>query len=219
MQRLRLRFGRSKPLHYLSHLDMLRMWERIFRRASIPISYTDGFTPRPRISIAAPLAIGMTSEYELMDIWLSEMMSVLDLENEIQAQFPGGLMIYDIHDVENNSPSLQSLLLDAEYEVTQHTDRQREVIQTSIKCLLAKEQLSWHHARGEKTHYYDLRKLIDNLWIIDYQTGKCVLGMRLLCGDRGSGRPDQVIRALNFDSYPESIHRNRLIIQDIIENN
>jgi radical SAM-linked protein len=195
------------------------MWERIFRRALIPISYSDGFTPRPKISIAVPLAIGMTSEYELMDIWLSEMMSVIELENEIQAQLPDGLIIYDIHDVENNGPALQSLLLHAEYDVIQHTDRQREDIQTSIKYLLAKEELSWHHARGEKTHYYDLRKLVDSVWIIDYQTGKCVLGMRLLCGDKGSGRPEQVIRALNFDSYPESIHRNRLIIQDIIDSN
>ncbi len=70
MQRLRLTFARAKELVYISHLDITRLWERVFRRADLPLTYSQGFSPHPKISIAAPLALGVTSEGELMDVEL-----------------------------------------------------------------------------------------------------------------------------------------------------
>jgi radical SAM-linked protein len=61
MQRLRITFARGKELKYISHLDLMRLWQRALRRADIPLAYSQGFSPHPRLSIAAPLAIGVTS--------------------------------------------------------------------------------------------------------------------------------------------------------------
>ena len=68
MQRIRISFSRGEKVKYISHLDLMRLWERALRRASIPIAYSQGFSPHPKISIAAPLPIGVTSDGEFMDI-------------------------------------------------------------------------------------------------------------------------------------------------------
>ncbi len=57
MQRVRLVFEKGAPLRFIGHLDLVRMWERAFRRAELPLAYTLGFTPHPRLTFAAPLAL------------------------------------------------------------------------------------------------------------------------------------------------------------------
>ena len=60
MLRLRIKFSRGEQLKFLSHLDLMRLWERALRRAGINPAYSEGFSPHPRISLAAPLAVGVT---------------------------------------------------------------------------------------------------------------------------------------------------------------
>ena len=75
MPRLRVRFSRGEELKFISHLDIMRLWQRALRRAGISLVYSEGFNPRPRLSLAAPLAVGVTSEAELMDIYLTGQVS------------------------------------------------------------------------------------------------------------------------------------------------
>ena len=70
MQRLRIKFSRGPEVKFISHLDIVRLWQRAFNRAGIEIAYSTGFSPHPRIALAAPLALGVTSEAELMDIFV-----------------------------------------------------------------------------------------------------------------------------------------------------
>ena len=65
MHRLRVRFKRGGEVKFISHLDLIRLWQRAFQRARIPIAYSEGFSPHPRISLAAPLPIRVTSDAEL----------------------------------------------------------------------------------------------------------------------------------------------------------
>ena len=214
MQRLRLRFGRTEELKYISHPDVIRTWERSFRRVNIPLSYSQGFTPHPQISIASPLAVGMTSDVELMDIRLSTWMPPQSLTMKLAGQIPRGLQLLDTWIVGLNFPSLQSILAFAEYVVVINTERNRQDVQDSIESLLRKKELTWFHHRAEKTHYYDLRALIEDIWIINCNSSGYSLGMRLCCGHAGSARPEQVVSALGFCQYPVSIHRSKLIMED-----
>jgi len=59
MFRLRVRFCRGEELKFISHLDIIRLWLRAMRRAGIPLEYTEGFSPHPRISLAVPLSVGL----------------------------------------------------------------------------------------------------------------------------------------------------------------
>jgi len=109
-------------------------------------------------------------------------------------------------------PSLQSQVSYAEYEVETETDKDQAGIKTAIDSLLSLEKLPWHHQRDTGTRSYDLRALIDDLWLVNWRRGHCAIGMRLRCDSGGSGRPEQVAAALGFDR-PISISRTRLILK------
>jgi len=213
MQRLRLRFGRGEEVKFISHLDIMRFWERAFRRAGMPLAYSQGFTPHPRISLAAPLAVGVTSEAELMDVWLNRWMPPQSFVMSAKQQLPPGFTIFEAWQVGLNMPSLQSCLGFAEYHIVMEIKQTKQEVESSLHSLLQAEELPWHHSRGSKLHFYDLRRLIDDLWLIDYHDSCYILGMRLHCDASGSGRPEQVTAALGFPQYPKSIHRTRLILK------
>jgi radical SAM-linked protein len=213
MQRLRVKFGRGEEVKYISHLDMLRFWERAFRRAGVPLAYSQGFTAHPRISLAAPLAVGVTSEAELMDVWLNKWMPPQSFVMRVKSQLPRDFDIFDAREVGLNVPALQSSLAFAEYCVQVNTEKSELQVEVSLRSLLQAKELPWHHSRGSKMHFYDLRALIDDLWIVSYHNSLYILGMRLRCDANGSGRPEQVAAALGFSQYPESIHRTKLVLK------
>ena len=214
MQRLRVKFGRREEVKFISHLDIVRFWHRALRRAAIPLAYSQGFTPHPQISVAAPLAVGVTSEAELMDVWLNRWMPPQSFMMRLKSQLPPGLEVFEVWQVGLNLPSVQSCVAFAEYRVEIGADRTKQDLQTSLRSLLQASELPWHHSRGDKERFYDLRALMDDLWLMESRAvSHYVLGMRLWCDARGSGRPEQVTAALGFSSYPESIHRTKLILK------
>ncbi len=212
MQRLRLKFGRGEELKFLSHLDLMRLWERALRRAGLPLAYSEGFTPHPRIALAAPLSVGVTSEAELMDVFLSRWMAPDSFVAQAKKQLPQGLDLPEAWPVGLNIPSLQSQVRFAEYKVEVDTEKARQEVESAVRSLLSAEELPWHHFRDTGARHYDLRALVDNLWLIDCRDSLCVLGMRLRCDARGSGRPEQVAKALGFSQRPKFIHRTKLIL-------
>ena len=212
MQRLRVTFSRSDGLKFISHLDMMRLWQRALRRADIPLAYSQGFSPHPRLSLAAPLAIGVTSSAELMDVFLQRRVSPHFFLKTVSPQLPTGIDISEVVEIGSGLPSLQSQILYAEYEVCMETDREPREVEDAVRSLLAKDTLPWQHTRDKEIRRYDLRRLIEDIWMIDRNSHECTLGMRLRCDSAGTGRPEQVTSALGFDNPPKSIHRTGLIL-------
>ncbi len=213
MQRLRIRFRRGEEIKFISHLDIMRLWQRALNRAGISLAYSEGFSPHPRMSLAVPLAVGVTSEVELMDIVLSTWASPHSFTAAVANQLPAGIQILQVYQIPPTAPSLQSQASCAEYEVGLQDERELKDIETAITSLLSLKQLPWQHQRDTGPRSYDLRALIDNLWLIDWRSGSGTLGMRLRCDSTGSGRPEQVAAALGFTQYPRSIHRTKLILK------
>jgi radical SAM-linked protein len=211
MHRLRLKFGRGPQLKFLSHLDLMRLWERLFRRARVELSYSEGFSPHPRISLAAPLAVGITSIAELMDVFLSRQTTPGNFVQSVAPQLPEGISIIDIHSVSLEAPSLQSRLRFAEYLIEEEGQPGTADVESSMKALLALDTLPWHHTRDTGERFYDLRPLIDDLWMEARKDNMYTIGMRLRCDSSGSGRPEQVSKALGFGGTPASIQRTKLI--------
>lgn len=211
MHRLRLKFSRGPQLKFLSHLDLMRLWERVFRRARVELAYSEGFSPHPKMSLAAPLAVGVTSKAELMDVLLSRRTTSGNFVQEVALQLPEGICIIDVQPVALEAPSLQSRLRFAEYEVEVEAEQETGEVEISLKSLLALDTLPWHHARDTGERFYDLRPLLDDLWIAGKKDEVYTIGMRLRCDSSGSGRPEQVIKALGFAGTPPSIERTKLI--------
>jgi len=212
MFRLRVRFSRGEELKFISHLDIIRLWVRALRRAQIPLEYTEGFSPHPRISLAVPLSVGVTAENELMDISMTKVISPHWFTDTVNRQLPEGLKVLEATPISPNVPSLQSQVRFTQYQVAVRTDKSEEETKTAIDNLLAAESIPWHHERDTGRKSYDLRGLIDDIWLIEFKPSSCVLGMRLRCDETGSGRPEQVALALGFAEYPESIQRTKLLL-------
>lgn len=213
MQRLRIRFSRGEAVQFISHLDIMRLWQRALNRAGISLAYSEGFNPHPRMSLAVPLAVGVTSEAELMDIALSKWISPHSFTALLSQQLPSGIEILQVHQIPLTLPSLQSHVSYAEYEVKVETRMGRREIESAIAELLSLRHLPWEHQRDTGPRRYDLRALINDLWLIDCGDGHGTLGMKLRCDNIGSGRPEQVALALGFEQYPFSIHRTGLVLR------
>jgi hypothetical protein len=78
--------------------------------------------------------------------------------------------------------------------------------------LLEAEHLPWQHKRDKEIRRYDLRALVQDIWLEEWDDAECVLGMRLRHDSTGAGRPEQVVKALGFPNPPKSIHRTKVIL-------
>ncbi|MFC2016940.1 TIGR03936 family radical SAM-associated protein [Chloroflexota bacterium] len=213
MQRLRIRFCRGEEIKFISHLDLMRLWQRALQRAGVSLAYSEGFSPHHRISLAAPLSVGVTSEAELMDIVCTKWVSPHWFISAVSQQLPPGIEILQVYQIAPGMPSLQSQVRYAEYMVEVETEKERKDIGPAITSLLSMKHLPWHHQRDTGRRSYDLRALIDDLRLIDWHHPYATIGMRLRCDNSGSGRPEQVADALGFSHHPRLIHRTKLILK------
>jgi radical SAM-linked protein len=214
VQRLRVTFCRGEEVKYITHLDIMRFWERALRRAAIPLAYSQGYSPGPRISLAAPLPVGVTSTGELLDVYLSRRVTPYDFIKTVSQQLPAGIAMREVREVGLGLPSLQSQVRWSEYQVDVPTDRSREEVEAALAELLAAESLPWQHQREKEVRRYDLRSLVQDLWLESLADGFCTLGMRLRTDSQGSGRAEQVTAALGFSEPPLRIERRKLILEE-----
>ena len=95
VQRIRIRYAKRGPLRFTSHRDFARAFERAIRRASVPIAYSQGFTPHPKISYASAAPTGVASEAEYLEIGLQAPVDPDELRRALDASLPPGLDILD----------------------------------------------------------------------------------------------------------------------------
>lgn len=214
VQRLRVTFRRGEELKYITHLDLMRTWERVLRRAEIPLAYSEGFTPHPQLSFAAALPVGVVGEREVVDVFLSERVSPAAFMKAAAAQAPPGLEILSVEEVGLGLPSLQSEMRWAEYEVEMPSDgRTPEEAREAIERFLAAESIPWEHQREKQTKRYDIRAVVQDLRLLDSPPGRIRLWMRLRHDQEVAGRAEQVAAALGLPE-PERIVRTRLVLAE-----
>ncbi len=208
VQRLRITFGKSGPLKYTSNLDMAKIWERVLRRAGLPILYTRGFNTRPRIQLAMPLPLGITSECEILDIALRESIEIdaAMLTASLLRVAPHGLSIHAIDDVDLREGTVQSRIISAEYRIHFVDPLEAGVLQERIADILLRKTIVVEKVRKRKRSVMDLRPLIIGLRIDE--TGDLIA--HLSVGERGNMRPDQLIEAMGLADYHHHAHRFKL---------
>ncbi len=210
-QRLRTTFAKGEEIKYISHLDLMRLWERALRRAGVPLAYSKGFNPRPRISLAAPLPLGFTGRAELMDVLLTRPTSPLDFARRVRAALPPGLDIVSAEEVYIKLPALQTQVRWSEYRAAVASDEGLEEMEGRVERILAAETLPHLKKRKGRRQEYNLRPLIEALWIEGGGEGLYILGMRLRTEAQATGRPDEVLKALGLGHCPWAIERIRLV--------
>ncbi len=113
--RLRVWFGKLGDMAMIGHLDLAKLFERAVRRAAIPISFSGGFHPNPRIMVASALPLGTTSAGEIADFELNEAMDAVEFKQRLSAQLPEDVPIYRVEPVDLATPVATRLLERAEY--------------------------------------------------------------------------------------------------------
>lgn len=213
VQRLRVTFTRGDEMKYITHLDLMRFWERALRRAGVPIAYSEGFSPHAQISLAAPLAVGTTSEAELMDVFLEARMTPRQLIEQANGQLPSAITIRSAEEVGLSLPALQAEVRFAEYDVDLEAGAAPDV-EAAVAGFLAAESVPWQHMREDEVRRYDIRALVDDIRVTRPDGATVRLRMRLKNDNSGSGRPDQVVAALGLGA-PSRIHRTKLILAGV----
>jgi radical SAM-linked protein len=205
-QRLRVTFNKGEEVKYISHLDLMRLWERALRRAGVPLLHSQGYNPRPKISLAAPLAVGITGQREMMDVVLQRRLATEDVARAVNAQLPTGVALVEVQEVYAALPPLQAQMQGAEYVATLAVSEDRHQLEERITSLLGCDQL----LRSRRGREYDLRPLVEKVWLEEQAAGQYVLGMHLRAGEKGTGRPDEVLAALGLADQVKSITRTQL---------
>ena len=207
-QRLRITFGKSGSLRYTSSLDVAKIWERVLRRADLPIMYTKGFNTRPRIRLAMPLPLGISSECEILDVSLRQRIAVDEaaLRSQLLAVAPQGLTIGRIVEVDLRASTLHSLIDSAEYRIHFVDEVDPEYLRLKISEIMNCESIIIDRTRRRKRSVMDIRPLILALYFDDAHD----MIAHLSVGDRGNLRPDQLIELMELSEFHHSVHRYKL---------
>ena len=207
--RIRITFNKTNAMRYTGHLDLHRTWERTFRRAGLPLAYSQGFHPQPRINLAAALPLGFTSESEIVDVWLEEELPTGEILAALEKALPPGLQVTSLEAVEGREPALQTQVVSAEYIATLLDPV--HAVDERLHELLAAESLP-RERRGKP---YDLRPLIEALQRLpDDDQGRTRIQMQLACREGATGRPEEVLDQMGILPENTRVHRTRLLIAD-----
>ncbi|MEE9286097.1 MAG: TIGR03936 family radical SAM-associated protein [Dehalococcoidia bacterium] len=213
-QRLRLRYRVSADASALTNRQLMRAWQEAAESATLPLAYSQARRATPQISIAAPLPLGVTSDGELADIFLTEWIDPRGIPIRLSQTLPHGLEALAAWEVGLTAPSLQSQLRWAEYEVDVPTGGlSPDDAQLAIDRLLQARTFPWEQRRETKVRRYDLRPLILDLRLNVEGEGHLHLAMRLRAEQEMTGRADQVVAALGLPQ-PTRIHRRLLYVEE-----
>lgn len=214
MQRLRITFARGEGAKYLSHLELMRVWERALRRAGWRVAHSHGFNPHPRMSFAAPLPVGVAAEADLLDVHLEQSRPVGEALQELARQMPEGMQVRRVEEIPETAPVMQRLMAAAEYRALCPVSTSGEELLRGVERMLSAGNLPRRRTRDGKSLSYDLRPMIRALKVDPTVEGRPVLWMELRSDAQGAGRPDEVLRELGLDPADCSITRVRLLLAE-----
>lgn len=200
--RIRITFAKQGALRYTGHLDLHRLWERAARRAELPLAYSQGFHPQPKMNIAAALPLGFSSRCEVLDMRLEHDIPVDGLREKLQETLPAGIQVTSIEHVDEKLPALQTLVSSAEYEVTLTEAIDRSELERRIDSVMDAESI----IRERRSKTYDLRPLIEEL---NFE-GPDKIFMRLAAREGATGRPEEVLDMLGIAFEDTRIERTQL---------
>jgi radical SAM-linked protein len=190
----------------------------------LPLAYSQGFHPQPKISLAAALPLGFSSRAEVMGLRLNEEFQESEIKERLRKNLPGGIQVLEVETVDDHAPSLQTQIVSAEYEVRLTEPVETSALRLGIEKIMSEASLP-RERRGKP---YDLRPLIEELKIIESgnllphmqehtvagtQAPAIHLFMRLAAREGATGRPEEVLDALGISAETARVERTRLIFQ------
>jgi radical SAM-linked protein len=198
MHKLLVKFSKFEDMKFISHLDLMRLFERALRRAHIPISYTQGFNPHPRLSFAAPLALGAESFGDYLEMEVDERINAKNFVDDLNSVLPRGIQILDAKYINPQSKALMALVDWSQYEVM--VKNLQPITQQQLKAAV-EDILTSRSVEVIKESKDKLDKKVDIRPGIDFikpavQDNNIILDMVIASGSRLNIRPELVVNAI-----------------------
>lgn len=153
-ENVRIKFAKVGKMKYISHLDLSRTMKTAFRRAGVPIKYTEGFNPRPKLVFALTVSVGSESVCEFLDITLSRPISCEDFVNGWKNAMSDGLRLLDVYTPDTKFTELAY----ASYDVVFDRELDKTIVDTALDTPMIVKK---HSKKGEKIE--DIRSAVVSL--------------------------------------------------------
>ncbi len=210
--RAMIRFGKQPRLRFISHLDLQRFFQRALNRTGLPIAWTQGFNPHPILSFGSALALGWTSEYEILDVKLSAPMGRRRTEDAMRAALPVDLPVLEVRMVDDRHPAPMAMVRASDYEITLSGETAAATLDAAEEFLRRESVMAVRKTKsGERE--VDIRPMA----LLLEREGD-VLSARLMLTEKDTLKPDLLVRALAEIAGAEvpemRIHRRCLLGED-----
>ncbi len=207
MERIRIKFEKNGAMRYTSHLDMQKVWIRALLRAKLPLAYTQGFHPTPKVGYAWPLPLGWGTKGELIDIWLDDPQNKEVCPEafirDVNRSMPEGLRIISIEKLPYSDPALTIAIRSALYRMIFPAEITEEELHAKMAALMERDTIE----RERRGKVYDMKPLIEDWHCGTYQYGRAYLQVQMAARDSAMGRPDELASELGFDPFAVNIER------------
>ena len=193
MLKVRLKFSKSGALVYIGHLDVMRYFQKLFRRATIPVAYSEGFSPHQLLSFTPPLPLGMESEGEYADVVLTEKISSDEALVRLRENTVKEIGIISFKELPEKCENAMASVKAAGYRIS-IGDKDRYDIRRMIDSLLNKDEIMVTKKTKKNEKIIDIRPLIYELKTgIDENT----INMLISSGSTDNIKPELVLEALD----------------------
>lgn len=190
--KVRIKFAKDGIMRFIGHLDIMRYFQKAFRRSGIDIQYSKGYSPHQLISFAAPLGVGLTSEGEYMDIVMGECPSSKELVDLINAQMVEGMEIISAVELPDDSKNAMSIVDTADYRITFREGMAPSFdLESAVAEFMAQPEIvvTKKTKKSEKT--MDIKPMIH-----EFRVEGDSLFMNINTGSTENLRPEQVVSTL-----------------------
>lgn len=203
--RMIVRFGKNPRLRFISHLDLQRFFQRALNRTGLPIAYSQGFNPHPVMAFASALALGWTSEYEVLDIKLGAPIGRKHAEDAMRAALPDDLPVLQVKMVDDRLPSLMPMVRYSDYRI-----ENSGVTPAMIEEFLSAETVMAVRKTKSGEREINIRPLAYELCL-----DGDVLTAKLALTDKDTLKPDLLVRSLTGNENEDMrIHRVALLAEN-----
>lgn len=201
---LRGKFSKTGDMKYISHLDLVRLFHRVLRRAGIDISYTQGFNPHPIISFATALSLGVESYGEYFDLKMNEKIPFAQFQQQVNKNMPKGIRIVEGKYIDPKADSLMSMVEYSDYLIAvEFNDRNwnRHCFQQWIQDFLQEETIMITRKKKKKRRQrhqefkeVDVKPFIKSFTLESVQGEKGIVYSLLTTGSKGNLKPEDLMK-------------------------
>ncbi|KUO51554.1 MAG: hypothetical protein APF76_12925 [Desulfitibacter sp. BRH_c19] len=201
--KLRVKYAKMGSSRFLSHLELMKAMERAFRRARIPLAFSEGFNPHPKISYASALSVGIASEGEYLDIELSTEMDIEDFKIEVNKNLINSLEILDVKEIKIKVESLTAIVERAKYRAIclLEEDIKEEVLNEVVKRFLDQEEMIVTRKTKDKVKEINIK---EGIFYVDAEIKDMNLFFKFIVvtGSKGNVRAGEVYDAfISFGNF------------------